>query len=144
MIVVYGYGKEPMVLLTNKQVRKKDEVLSILKAYILRWRIEEMFRVQKNELKLESIRVRSLKKLKLMFFMISAIITYMSLKVEKQNIFFHRVVDRARSIKSIHHIKMFLYRFIAGMKEILKKDTKGVKHFKCPERRNRTQLVLTL
>src|SRR5690625_5070116 len=144
MIVVYGYGKDPMVLLTNKQVRKKDEVLSILKAYILRWRIEEMFCVQKNELNLESVRVRSLKKLNLMFFMVSAIITYMSLKVEKQNIFFHRVVDRARSIKSIHHIKMFLYRFIAGMKEILKKDTKGVKHFKCPERRNRTQLVLTL
>jgi len=62
MIVVYGYGKDPMVLLTNKQVRKKDEVLSILKAYILRWRIEEMFRVQKNELNLESVRVRSLKK----------------------------------------------------------------------------------
>lgn len=39
MIVVYGYGKDPMVLLTNKQVRKKNEVLSVLKAYITRWRI---------------------------------------------------------------------------------------------------------
>ncbi|HLR71590.1 MAG TPA: hypothetical protein VK085_09185 [Pseudogracilibacillus sp.] len=48
MVVVYGYGKEPMVLLTNKRVSKKAEVLSILKAYITRWRIEEMFRVQKS------------------------------------------------------------------------------------------------
>src|SRR5690625_1264164 len=53
MVVVYGYGKDPMVLLTNKRARKKDEVLSILKAYITRWRIEEMFRVQKQEFQLE-------------------------------------------------------------------------------------------
>lgn len=49
MVIVYGYGKEPMVLITNKQVQQKSEVLSILKAYITRWRIEEMFRVQKQE-----------------------------------------------------------------------------------------------
>jgi len=49
MVVVYGYGKNPMVLLTNKRVKQKDEVLSVLKAYISRWRIEEMFRVQKDE-----------------------------------------------------------------------------------------------
>lgn len=144
MLVVYGYGKDPMVLITNKQVRKKDEVLSILKAYILRWRIEETFRVQKNELKLESIRVRSLKKLNLMFFLVSAIITYMSLKVEKQNVFFYAVIERSRSIKCSSTIKLFLYRFSAGMKSILSKDIRGVKHFKYPERRNRMQLVLAL
>src|SRR5699024_12534481 len=32
MVVVYGCGKAPMVLLTNKRVKQKDEVLSILKA----------------------------------------------------------------------------------------------------------------
>jgi len=67
MIVVYGYGKEPMVLLTNKRIRKKDEVLSVLKAYITRCRIEEMFRVQKQEFDLENIRVRKLQSLKKMF-----------------------------------------------------------------------------
>ena len=144
MLIVYGYGKDPMVLITNKQVRKKDEVLSILKAYILRWRIEEMFRVQKNELNLESMRVRSLKKLNLMFTLVSAIITYMSLKVEKQNVFLYSVIARARSIKSTNQIKMLLYRFSAGMKLILAKDSKGVKHFKYPEKRNRMQLVLAL
>jgi len=37
-----------MVIITNKKVRKKDEFLSILKAYILRWRIGEMFHIQKK------------------------------------------------------------------------------------------------
>src|SRR5699024_486387 len=63
MVVVYGYGKDPMVLLPSKQVKQKNAVLSILKAYILRWRIEEMFRVQKLEFQLESICVRTLNRL---------------------------------------------------------------------------------
>ena len=133
-----------MVLLTNKQVRKKDEVLSILKAYILRWRIEEMFRVQKNEFKLESIRVRSLKRLNRLFLLVSIIITFMSLKIEKKNVFFHTVIERARGIKDKDKIKMFLYRFLAGMRSILKKDSHGIKHFKYIERRDPRQLELVL
>src|SRR5699024_8222125 len=34
LVVVYDYGKDPMVLLTNKRVKQTDEVLSILQAYI--------------------------------------------------------------------------------------------------------------
>ncbi|WP_449355223.1 hypothetical protein ACUL41_03585 [Virgibacillus natechei] len=75
MVVVYGYGKEPMVLLTNKRVQKKAEVLSILKAYIIRWRIEEMFRVQKQEFDLENVWVRTLRSLKRMFLLVSIMIS---------------------------------------------------------------------
>src|SRR5690625_4573255 len=100
MVVVYGYGKEPMVLLTNKRIRKKDEVLSVLKAYITRWRIEEMFRVQKQELDLENIRVRTLPRLQRMFLFVSIMITFMTLKIEKQNMFFHIVIERAKGIKA--------------------------------------------
>ncbi|MCD8506410.1 MAG: hypothetical protein LRY37_05090 [Alkalibacterium thalassium] len=49
MIVVYGYGEKPMKLLTNHAVKSKEDVLRILKGYITRWRIEELFRVQKEE-----------------------------------------------------------------------------------------------
>lgn len=135
MVVVYGYGKDPMVLLTNKRARKKDEVLSILKAYITRWRIEEMFRVQKQEFQLEGIRVRSLKRLNLLFTLVSMMITFMTLKIEKKNIFFHMVIERARGIKSKDKIKMYLYRFSAGLKAILEKDAHGIQHFKRIERR---------
>ena len=135
MVVVYGYGKEPMVLLTNKQVRKKNEVLSILKAYITRWRIEEMFRVQKQEFQLEDIRVRTLTRLKRMYLLLSILITFMTMKIEKENGFFHAVIERAKGIKSKDRIKMFLYRFSAGIKAILNKDRHGIQHFKYIERR---------
>jgi len=145
MVIVYGYGKEPMVLLTNKRIRKKDEVLSILKAYILRWRIEEMFRVQKQEFDLENIRIRTLPRLKRMFLFVSIMITFMTLKVEKQNGFFHTVIERAKGIKEKDKIKMFLYRFSAGMQAILKKDACGVQHFKYIEKpKGPRQLTLQL
>lgn len=83
MVAVYGYGKDPMVLLTSKQVRQKDDVLSILKGYILRWRIEEMFRVQKQEFQLESICVRTLKRLNRLLLFVSMMTAFMSLKTEK-------------------------------------------------------------
>ncbi|MEN1970085.1 transposase [Lentibacillus sp. N15] len=134
MVVVYGYGKEPMVLLTNKRVQKKEEVLSILKAYITRWRIEEMFRVQKQEFDLENVRVRTLPRLKRMFLLVSIMITFMTLKVEKKNGFFHDVIERAKGIKAKDQIKMFLYRFSAGMKAILEKDKHGIRHFKYIEK----------
>lgn len=145
MVIVYGYGKEPMVLLTNKRVRKKEEVISILKAYITRWRIEEMFRVQKQEFELEDVRVRTLPRLKRMFLFVSMMITYMTLKIEKQNGFFHNVIEKAKGIKPKEQIRMFLYRFSAGMEAILKKDAHGVRHFKYIEKRaNSRQLVLQL
>src|SRR5690625_295536 len=134
MVVVYGYGKDPMVLLTNKRARKKGEVLSILKAYITRWRIEEMFRVQKQEFQLESIRVRSLKRLNRLLLLVSMMITFMSLKIEQKNGFFHTIIERARGIKAKDRIKMFLYRFSAGMKAILEKDSVGIQHFKYIEK----------
>lgn len=57
-------------------------------------------------------------------------ITFMSLKTEKKNGFFHVVITRVRAIKEKNLIKMFLYRFSAGMKAILEKDLHGIKHFK--------------
>lgn len=134
MVVVYGYGKDPMVLLTNKLVKKKEEVLSILKAYITRWRIEEMFRVQKSEFQLENVRVRTLKSLNRIMLLLSMVISFMSLQTEKKNGFFHAVIARARAIKEKSQIKMFLYRFSTGMKAILEKDSHGIKHFKYIEK----------
>src|SRR5690625_7642438 len=100
-----------MVILNNKQVRKKDEFRYILKANITILIIEEMFRVQKYEFGLEEIRVLSLSSLNRLFLLLSIIITFMSLKVEKKNGFFHAVIERARSLKEKEQIKMFLYRF---------------------------------
>src|SRR5699024_11873126 len=112
-----------MVLFNNKNDKRKKKIRNIFKAYMTRSRIEEMFRVQKSEFQFEDVRVRSLKRLNRLFLLLSMMITFMSLKTEKKNGFFHAVIARARSIKEKDQIKMFLYRFSAGMKAILNKDS---------------------
>ncbi len=61
-------------------------------------------------------------------------ITFMTLKTEKKNGFLHTVIERAKGIKGKDQIKMYLYRFSAGMKAILEKDGHGIQHFKYIER----------
>lgn len=113
MVVVYGYGKDHMVLLTNKLVKKKKEVLSILEAYISRWQIEEMFRIQKTEFQLKNVRVRALRGLNRMHLLLSMMITFMSLKTEN-NSFFHAVIARAGQSKRKIKLKCFYIAFLLG------------------------------
>ena len=40
MVVVYGFGKEPMILLTNSGLTVKNKLWMIVaKVYLMRWRI---------------------------------------------------------------------------------------------------------
>ena len=60
LIAVYGFGKEPMLLLTNLDRDDKRLANTITKVYLMRWRIEEYFRFKKQQYALEGFRVRSL------------------------------------------------------------------------------------
>lgn len=58
LIVVYGFGKAPMMLLTNlKSSEKKKIFLIVTKGYLMRWRIEEYFKFKKQQFDFEDIRV---------------------------------------------------------------------------------------
>lgn len=127
MVVVYGYGKKPMKLLTNRPIQTKEEVLRIVKAYITRWRIEELFRVQKEELHLESVRTLSLKSLKIMYRLVNYLIGHYAMNLEKETLYTQMVMMRSKSLKRLDQIKFHLYRFIRGMSEILSFDTAGLR-----------------
>ena len=60
LVVVYGFGKDPMMLLTN--LRSDDSRLAntVAKVYLMRWRIEEYFRFKKQPYRFEDFRVRKL------------------------------------------------------------------------------------
>ena len=64
LIVVYGFGKEPMLLLTNLERDDKRLSNTIVKVYLMRWRIEEYFRFKKQQYALEDFRVRSLRSIR--------------------------------------------------------------------------------
>ena len=65
LVVVRGFGDEPLMLLTNVAVRRKRAVLWwLVEAYLTRWRIEETIRFTKQSYRLEDIRVRSYQRLR--------------------------------------------------------------------------------
>ena len=141
MVVVYGYGKKPMKLLTNHSIKGKDDVLRILKSYITRWRIEELFRVQKEEFQLEKTRTMTLSSLRILYTIMNCLIGHYSLAIEKNTYHTQVVLARARPSNNLKKIKFYLYRFIRGVSRILSFDTVGIKYFHKIERRS-NQLYL--
>ncbi len=49
LTAVYGFGEEPMLLLSNLKMQERKKLCHIItKVYLLRWRIEEYFRFIKT------------------------------------------------------------------------------------------------
>lgn len=136
MVVVYGYGAKPMKLLTNLPIKSKDDVLRILKSYITRWRIEELFRVQKEEFDLEKVRTMTLDSLRIIYTLMNCIIGHYSLSIEKNTYHTQVILARARPSNKLKEIKFYLYRFIRGISNILSFDTVGIRHFQRIEQRS--------
>ena len=59
LIICFGYGKEPMLLLSNQPLQTESVCTSLAKVYFKRWKIEEYFRFKKQQFQLENLRVRS-------------------------------------------------------------------------------------
>lgn len=65
MVVVNGYGEEPMLLLTNVEVgRSRRRVEFVANGYFSRWLVEETIRFLKQCYRLEDIRVLDYERLK--------------------------------------------------------------------------------
>ena len=65
LVVVAGFGPEPLLLLTNLcGVRDSQSLWWIVQIYLTRWKIEETFRFVKQSYHLEDIRVLRCQRLK--------------------------------------------------------------------------------
>lgn len=58
LVVVTGFGEEPMMLLTNLEMRKNRAVLwQVVEGYLSRWMVEETIRFMKQSYHLEDLRL---------------------------------------------------------------------------------------
>lgn len=58
LVVIRGFGKEPLIILTTEQMRRNRKVLrQVVNAYITRWRVEETIRSIKQSYDFENVRV---------------------------------------------------------------------------------------
>jgi len=150
MVVVHGFGKEPMMLITNLQSDDKRLADTIVKVYLLRWRIEEYFRFKKQQYAWEDFRVRSLNSIRTLYRILNLLTGLIGLLSEKrsESVFVMQLIAASKRIyrpKKGKEKRRFLFYAIGdAFFEILRKTTVGISHFLCPPPQNNQLSFLKL
>lgn len=127
LVLVYGSTEHPMMLVTNKELKSKDDVIRIARLYFSRWRIEEYFRCKKQVFQFENFRVRKLKSINALNFYITlcmAFLALISMKPETSALKFS-IIRKANSVKE--KVNFYYYRFAKGISGILSYAKEGVR-----------------
>lgn len=121
LVVVKGFGKKPMMLLTTMSIkRSRKTVWKVVESYLARWRVEETIRFIKQSYQLEDIRLLTYERLRNMatlvmitaYFACVYLDTSVKMKILVQHI--------RKASKRIYGIPEFRYYALAdGIKQIL-------------------------
>ncbi len=110
MLVVKGFGRKPMMLITTEPLSRNKEVLQrILESYLTRWKIEETIRFIKQEYDLENIRVLKYRRLKNMMAILLAVFYFIAVILD--GTYKLRVITGSllKEAKRVFGIPNFLY-----------------------------------
>ena len=121
LVVVKGFGREPMMLLTNLRLKRSRKCIwHIVEAYLTRWRIEETIRFMKQSYQLEDIRVLKYSRLQNMMVLLMAVLyftaIYLGIKM-KLRVLSKHLVRAARRVFGIPDFR--LYALADGIKQVL-------------------------
>lgn len=147
LLIIYREGEEnnPMYLLTDLEVKNKEDVLKIARTYMLRWRIEEYFRAKKQNYDFENFRIRSLKGINTLNTILSCVMLHNGILAEKINkkLLVLKIIEASKSLKN--DLLVWYGQISNGIKEILKYAHTGIKEWqKVEERSKYKQLELKL
>ena len=142
LAVVYGFGEEPMLLLSSLKMQEKKKLCHIItKVYLLRWRIEEYFRFKKQQFELEDLRVMSLQSIRNLNLLAMLAVGYISLttSIHKDSIFLAEVKECS---KRIYGMPQFVYYAIGyALERVLSMSRSGISSF-LPPRVKSQQITL--
>lgn len=129
LVVVYGFGKTPMMLITNLKSDDKRLCTAVCKVYMMRWRIEEYFKFKKQSFDFENLRVQSLKSIRNLDLLLTIAIGYVAeLSGKSENIKLRAEIIEVS--KRLFGVPSFVYYAVAdGIFEILKLVKSGIDKF---------------
>ena len=134
LVVVHGFGKTPMMLISNLKSTDKRLSVIITKVYLMRWRIEEYYRFKKQQFGFEDFRVQSLNSIRALNTLLTVLIGLLSTFSEKQNKSI-LVMEIIECSKRIYGKSKFIYYALGdGIFNILKKTRKGITSFLVPKK----------
>ena len=131
LVLVYGLSQTPMMLVTNRRIKSKDDVARVVRLYFMRWRIEEYFRFKKQHLNFEGFRVRSLNAMNTLNRFVSYAIGLLCVIAEKRRSSALRraVLYAAKSLKKEEDVSFLLYRMGLGVSRILAHAYTGIREW---------------
>ncbi len=131
LVVVRGFGQDPMMLLTDLRVTKSRKSLwRIIESYLTRWRIEETIRFMKQSYQVEDIRLLTYHRLQNMMAILTAVsyfaMVYLGLRTKLRVLARHVMVASRRlfGIPDFH-----FYALADGIREYLFGRQKGLEGF---------------
>ena len=106
-----------MMLATNKEIKSKEDVVNVAKAYFSRWRIEEYFHCKKQMFQFENFRVRRLTAINALNFYITLCMVFLAHISMKSgtNALKVSIIQKADTVKGkIHFCYYRLAKGISG------------------------------
>lgn len=146
LVIVYGLSEErPLILLTNRSIKSKEDVIKVVRLYFYRWRIEEYFRTKKQEYEFENIRLRTLKSINNLNLLLTIFMGYIGIKAENINnkLLSIKIIYASESLRK--KINVWISQISKGIGKILEYAHSGIKQWQHIEVRDKyKQLQLTL
>lgn len=146
LVIVYGLSEEhPMKLLTNIDIKTKEDVIKVVRLYLSRWRIEEHFRGKKQEYDFENMRVRTLKSMNNLNMMLTIHLGHIAILADQMNtkLLTIKILYASKSLKNKSIV--WLSQIARGIKNILACAHEGIRKWQEIEVREKyKQLELKL
>ena len=146
LVFVYGLSEErTLILLTNRSIHSKEDVIKVVRLYFYRWRVEEYFRSKKQEYEFENMRVRTLKAINNLNLMLMIHMGHLSMLIEDMDkkLLTIKIIESSKSIRN--KILVWISQIARGISNILKYAHEGIKKWQEVEvRSNFKQLELKL
>ncbi|MFI3213995.1 MAG: transposase [Eubacteriales bacterium] len=144
LVLVYGIQDSPMILVTNKKIKSKEDVIKIARIYFSRWKIEEYFRCKKQMFQFENFRVRKLSAINALNFYITMCMTFLAhiSKKSETNGLKAAIIEAADPVKE--KVLFHYYRLAKGISSILSYAHQGVRLWFRTKRPAYRQLCLKL
>ena len=130
LVFCYGLSEErPLILLTNRKIHSKDDVIKVVRLYFSRWRIEEYFRAKKQEYKFENIRLRTLKGINNLNLFLTIHLGHINKLAEEINrkLLSIKIIEASKSIRN--KVIIWMSQFARGIKKILSYAHTGIKEW---------------
>ena len=120
LVIVYGLSeKSSMKLLTNIDIKEKEDVIKVVRLYLSRWKIEEYFRGKKQEYDFENMRVRTLESMNTLNMMLTIHLGHIAILADKidKKLLTIKILYASKSLKNKSIV--WLSQIARGIKNIL-------------------------